>query len=173
MSVNVDESSTNSLNEPLLDKAALTEDRPLCRTRERQPALASFATIVFAFIVVTGQMTQYVCLPLWIDSTTPSASPFANQTVEWKPTLDGYFVMSFASLSFVIVFGFVLLCCDCIYPKYLVRTEWSYRRLLLLVGFFQGISALFIVFSSSGKRTPPYLQAILGNFSIPITLLFR
>ena len=77
------------------------------------------------------------------------------------------------ALSFVIVFGFALLCCNIICPNNLTEIDWSYRRLLLLLGSIQGVSALFIVFSSSGERTPPYLQAILGNFSIPITLLFR
>lgn len=165
--------------EPLIDNAAFTESQPLFRTQEQQLwkrnwlsccTLSNIATIVFAFVSVTGQVTQYVCLPLWIDSTSVTTSE--NQTA-WKPTLDSYFVVSFAALSFVIVFGLIILFCDLIFPKYLAATDWNYRRLLLLLGFIQGLSALFIVFSSSGDRTPPYLQAILGNFSIPITLLFR
>ena len=165
--------------QPLIDNAAFTESQPLFRTQEQQLGkrnwlscctLRNIATIVFAFVSVTGQVTQYVCLPLWIDSTSVTTS--TNQTT-WKPTLDSYFVVSFAALSFVIVFGLIILFCDLIFPKYLAATDWNNRRLLLLVGFIQGLSALFIVFSSSGDRTPPYLQAILGNFSIPITLLFR
>ncbi|KAL9954563.1 hypothetical protein ACROYT_G042119 [Oculina patagonica] len=166
-------------HEPLINSSVFTGDQRdfLIREQERRLrsrtsccSLSSLATMLFAFVTVTGQVTQYVTLPLWIDSTTSSLQ---NQTVNWKPTLDSYFVVSFASLSFVIVFGSVLVCSDFICPKYLVKTDWRYRRWLLSVGCFQGVSAMFIVFSSSGTRTPPYLQAILGNFSIPITLILR
>lgn len=167
--------------DPLINSSAFTDDYLVHSEQERrQPSrtsccslVISVATILFAFAIVTGQVTQYVSLPLWIDSTTNSLTSTQNQTARWKPTVDGYFVVSFASLSFVIVFGSVLVCSDFICPDYLVKTDWSYRRLLLLVGFFQGVSAMFIVFSSSGHRTPPYLQAILGNFSIPVTLILR
>ena len=174
---------TNSFtkdNEPLIASAEFTNGNPLVGTQEQRSgertstpfcSVGNFATIAFAFTVVMGQVAQYVTLPLWIDSTTQSTT--SNQTAKWKPSLDSYFVVSFAALSFVIVFGFVVLLCGCIYPKYLVTTDWSSRRLFLSVGFVQGVSAVFIVFSSSGKRTPPYLQAILGNFSIPITMILR
>ena len=161
--------------------SSLTNDHLLCRDQERPLhisrtsccSLSSVATMLFAFFTVTGQVTQYVALPLWIDSSTSTLPSTQNQTVKWKPSLDSYFVTSFASLSFVIVFGSVLVCSDFICPKYSVKTDWWYRRLLLSVGLFQGIGAMFIVFSSSGSRTPPYLQAILGNFSIPLTLILR
>ena len=163
-------------HDPLINSSAFTGDHLVNRHQEgRQTSrssccsLVSVATILFSLTVVTGQVTQYVSLPLWIDSTTSAQ----NQTAKWKPTVDGYFVVSFASLSFVIAFGVVLICIDFICPNYLVKTDWNYRRLMLLVGSFQGVSAIFIVFSSSGNRTPPYLQAILGNFSIPVTLILR
>ena len=174
---------TNSFakdNELLINTAVFTESNPLSGTQEQRSrertltscsSLGSFATIAFAFTSVTGQLAQYVSLPLWVDSTTHTST--ANQTAKWKPSLDSYFVVSFASLSFVIVFGFVMLLCDCIYSRYLVTTDWSSRRLFLTLGFIQGIAGVFIVFSSSGKRTAPYLQAILGNFNIPITIILR
>ena len=163
-------------HDPLINSSALPDDHLFDRHQERRQtsrssccSLVSAASMLFSIAVVTGQVTQYVSLPLWIDSTTSTQ----NQTTKWKPTVDGYFVVSFASLSFVIVFGLVLLCSDFICPNYVVKTDWNYRRLMLLVGSFQGVSAIFIVFSSSGKRTPPYLQAILGNFSVPVTLILR
>ena len=146
--------------------------------RKRTPcfSLNSLATVFFAFAIVTGQVTQYVTLPLWIDSTSniTSVTSAQNQTSKWKPTLDSYFVLSFACSVFVIVFGSASVCNAFVFPRYsVIATDWSRRRLFLLVGFFQGLAAVFIVFSSSGKRTPPYLQAILGNFSIPIILVLR
>ena len=159
-------------HDPLINSSVLTGscgDRHQESRQTSRTFLVGIATILFSMAVVTGQVTQYVSLPLWIDSTTS----VQNQTAKWKPTVDGYFVVFFASLSFVIVFGSVLTCSDFICPNYLVKTDWNYRRLMLLVGTFQGVSAIFIVFSSSGNRTPPYLQAILGNFSIPVTLILR
>ena len=167
---------------PSKDVAA-AESASLCETPEQEPrkqtlvecgySLRNFAAIVFAIMSVTGQLAQYISLPLWVDSTSQSTITSTDQTNKWKPAMDSYFVASFASLSFLIVFGFVVLCCKIICPNYLPVTEWSYRCLLLIVGSIQGYGALLVVFSCSGEKTAPYLQAILGNFNIPITLLFR
>ena len=170
-------------HKPPRKNVAAAESASLCEPPEREPrkqtlvecgySLRNFATILFAIMSVTGQLAQYISLPLWVDSTSQSTITSTDQTNKWKPAMDNYFVASFASLSFLIVFGFVVLCCKIIYPDYLSVTDWSYRCLLLVVGSIQGLSALLVVFSCSGEKTPPYLQAILGNFSIPITLLFR
>lgn len=173
-------------HKPPRKNVAAAESASLCETPEQEPrkqtlvecgySLRNFATILFAIMSVTGQLAQYISLPLWVDSTSQStitSITSTDQTNKWKPAMDNYFVASFASLSFLIVFGFVVLCCKIIYPNYLSVTDWSYRCLLLVVGSIQGLSALLVVFSCSGEKTPPYLQAILGNFSIPITLLFR
>ena len=136
-------------------------------------SLSSIATLLYAFVVVIGQVTQYVTLPMWIDSTKNVTSS-QNQTVEWTPTIDSFFVLSFASSVFVTVFGSALVINIFVFKQYSIhKTDWNHRRVFLIVGFFQGLAAVFIVFSSSGERTPPYLQAILGNFSVPITLLLR
>ena len=162
---------------------AAAESASLFETPEQDPrkqtllecgySLRNFATILFAIMSVTGQLAQYISLPLWVGSTSQSTITSTDQTNKWKLTMDSYFVASFATLSFVIVFGFVVLCCKIVCPNYLPVTDWSYCCLLLVVGSVQGLGALLVVFSSSGEKTPPYLQAILGNFSIPITLLFR
>ena len=170
-------------HEPPSKNVGVAESTSLCETPEQEPrkqtlvecgySLRNFATIVFAIMSVTGQLAQYISLPLWVDSTSQSTIASTDQTNKWKPTMDSYFVASFASLSFLIVFGFVVLCCKIICPTYLPVMDWSYRCLLVVVGSIQGLSALLVVFSCSGEKTPPYLQAILGNFNIPITLLFR
>ena len=162
---------------------AAAESASLCETPEQEPrkqtlvecgySLRNFATIVFAIMSVTGQLIQYISLPLCVDSTSQSTITSTDQTNKWKPTMDNYFVASFATVSYLIVFGFVVLYCKINCPNYLPVIDWSYRCLLLVVGSIQGLGSLLIVFSSSGERTPPYLQAILGNFRIPITLLFR
>lgn len=124
-----------------------------------------WANFLFAFLAVTGQVGQNVSLPLWVDSTNANTS---------GPTVDSYFVLSFASLSFVIIFGLGTLLIRIISPQELSETEKRFPHgLLFLVGFCDALNGLLVVFASKGSRTPPYLQAILGNFIIPLTVLFR
>jgi len=123
------------------------------------------ANLFFAFIAVLGQVGQNVSLPLWIDSTNGNAS---GQSV------DSYFVLSFASFSFVVIFGLGTLFIRIFSPEDLGETEKRFPHLLLfLVGLCDALNGLLVVFASKGSRTPPYLQAILGNFLIPLTVLFR
>lgn len=124
-----------------------------------------WANFLFAFLAVTGQVGQNVSLPLWVDSTNANTS---------GPTVDSYFVLSFASSSFVIIFGLGTLLIRIISPQELSETEKRFPHgLLFLVGFCDALNGLLVVFASKGSRTPPYLQAILGNFIIPLTVLFR
>lgn len=123
------------------------------------------ANLIFAFLAVAGQVGQNVSLPLWVDSTNGNIS---------GPTVDTYFVLSFASLSFVIIFGLGTLIIRIFSPGELGETEKRFpHRLLFLVGLCDALNGLLVVFASKGSRTPPYLQAILGNFLIPLTVLFR
>ena len=135
-----------------------------------------FANIVFAFIAVGGQTGQNVSLPLWIDSTNKGSSNFtshSNTTVS-QPTVDSYFVLTFSCLSFVVIYGFSLVLTKIFYPYKIGATERDFPHLLLfLIGMCDALNGVLVVFASSGKRTAPYLQAILGNFSIPLTLIVR
>ncbi|XP_068731350.1 crt homolog 3-like [Montipora capricornis] len=123
------------------------------------------ANLFFAFIAVTGQVGQNVSLPLWVDSTNGNVS---------GPTVDSYFVLSFASLSYVIIFGIGTLIIRFVSPGAIGETEKRFpHRLMFLVGLCDALNGALVVFASKGSRTPPYLQAILGNFMIPLTILFR
>ena len=123
------------------------------------------ANLLFAFLTVIGQVGQNVSLPLWTDSTNEKTT---GQSV------DSYFVLSFASLSFVIIFGLGTLFLRIFSPEDIGETEKRFpRSLLFLVGLCDALNGALVVFASKGSRTPPYLQAILGNFTIPLTLLFR
>ena len=124
-----------------------------------------WANLFFAFVAIAGQTGQNVSLPLWIDSRNGNKS---------GPSVDSYFVLSFASLSFVIIFGLGTLFIRIFSPKDIGETEKRFpHRLLFLVGLCDALNGALDVFAGSGSRTPPYLQAILGNFMIPLTILFR
>lgn len=123
------------------------------------------ANLTFAFVAVAGQVGQNVSLPLWVDSTNGNTS---------GPTVDSYFVLSFASLSFVVIFGIGTLIIRLVSPAAIGETEKRFpHRLMFLVGLFDALNGALVVFASKGSRTPPYLQAILGNFMIPLTIMFR
>ena len=124
-----------------------------------------WANMFFAFLAVTGCVGQHVSLPLWVDSTNGNT---------FGPTVDSYFVLSFACLLFVIIFGLGRLLIQIFSPHTFGETEKHFPHLLLfLVGLSNALNGLLIVFAAKGTRTPPYLQAILGNFLIPLTVVFR
>jgi len=123
------------------------------------------ANLFFSFFAVVGTVGQNVSLPLWVDSTNGNLS---------GRSVDSYFVLSFASLSFVVIFGLGTLFIRIYSPQDIGETEKRFPQFLLfLIGLCDALNGAVIVFASKGSRTPPYLQAILGNFGIPLTILFR
>ncbi|XP_078591268.1 uncharacterized protein LOC144870671 [Branchiostoma floridae x Branchiostoma japonicum] len=134
------------------------------------------ANIIFAFLAVAGLVTQNVALPLWIDAATPGLpNATSNGTLPngtSAPHIVPYFVFSFASFSFVVLFGVCL--AGAFLLGHITETDLKFpHTLLFLVGLFDALNGVLVVNASSGSRTAPYLQAILGNFSIPITILLR
>ena len=166
---------------PPLPSASTTKTKSVHICGVEIPLLV--ANIAFAFFAVAGQVGQNVSLPLWVDSTNKPAGPneghhangtISNGTTAARPSVDSYFVLTFASLSFVVIFGFLLVLIRIFAPHKIGETERKFPQLLLfLIGMFDALNGVLVVFASSGKRTAPYLQAILGNFSIPLTLLVR
>ena len=147
----------------------------------------TIANIFFAFLAVVGQVCQTISLPLWIDSTIlPSSYGHTNHSTnntnsssgdggdEYQPRVDAFFVFSFASISFVVIFGTMLLLIRLFQPQWLGEAEQKFpHSQLFLVGLFGALFGAMIVFASGGNRTAPYLQAILGNFKIPLTMIVR
>lgn len=103
------------------------------------------------------------------------------------PVMDPYFVVSAASFSFVVIFGLVTLV-TVLVQTILNKTRFLDKRYdfitlerdikfpqwqLMLVGFFDALNGILVVFASPPTRTAPFLQAILGNFLIPLTITFR
>ena len=103
------------------------------------------------------------------------------------PVMDPYFVVSAASFSFVVIFGLSTLAIVVV-QTILNRTHFLERTYgfitvendlkfpqwqLLLIGVFDALNGILVVFASPPSRTAPFLQAILGNFMIPLTIFFR
>ena len=166
-------STTNSTQPAYADKKTYNGSAgPRTNYRKKKTVIIGFcevprfwANMFFAFLLVTGLVGENVSLPLWIDSTNGNTS---------GPTVDSYFVLTFSSLSFAIIFGLGTLLIRIFSPNTLGETEKHFpHRLMFLVGLCDALNGVPVVFASKGTRTPPYLQAILGNFLIPLTVLFR
>ena len=124
---------------------------------------------------------------------TASAEPNHTRNGTWSrivpdpngPVMDPYFVVSAASFSFVVIFGVVTLVIALVqiignnafgksYKFITVEQDIKFPQWqLMLVGVFDALNGILVVFASPPTRTAPFLQAILGNFMIPLTITFR
>ncbi len=152
--------------------------------------------VFFAFLAIVGQVGQNVSLPLWSGSTqvdcgrekNATNGNRSNATTPTSESMDPYFVLSAAAFSFVIIFGIITLILvllklvleavrtDFRLPAVLVISKEDIRFpqwQLLLIGLFDALNGVFVVYASLPDRTAPFLQAILGNFMIPLTIVFR
>ena len=150
---------------------------------KRNKRLLIAVNVLFAALAVSGQVGQNVTLPLWASAASPSCvhhagghndSNASNQTngTSYEPSMDPFFVVSSASFSFVIIFGVLTLVSalfKAVTAEDLRFPQWQ----LFLIGFFDALNGILVVYASPPARTAPFLQAILGNFMIPLTIVFR
>ena len=159
--------------------------------------------VSFAAIAILAQVGQNVSLPIWVDATQTMNNPNCttknassnsdslgmedrNSSKGSSNSMDPFFVLSFASLSFVVIFGVTTGVIAVV--QVITNLATGEKRLqlitvkddllfqqwqLILIGVFDALNGVFVVFASSASRTAPFLQAILGNFIIPLTILFR
>ena len=144
------------------------------RLERKMPRRTLLVTVnvVFAFLAVIGQVTQNVSLPLWVNSAQTNCSIVNGTAVVSGEAMGPYFVLTFASLSFVVLFGtftLVSLPFGAVTKEDLAFPQW----LLFLVGFFDSLNGVLVVFASPPVRTAPFLQAVLSNFLVPLTIIFR
>lgn len=101
---------------------------------------------------------QNVSLPIWNDSLGSNGGP--------------YFILFYATAAYtVLFFGFLGLLA---FRGHIKRTDVEYPQLpLILIGVCDAANGILVVYASSPSRTAPFLQSILGNFTIPMTILFR
>lgn len=130
------------------------------------------ANVLFAALAISGQVGEIVTLPLWTSAATASCQNHSNNSNATDLSMDPFFVLSSASFSFVVIFGILTLVSaafGAVTKDDLRFPQWQ----LFLIGLFDSLNGVFIVYSSPSSRTAPYLQAILGNFLIPLTIIFR
>lgn len=133
-------------------------------------------TITFAVVAVVGQVGQNVTLPLWSSATQGNCGSQSNRSNHstHAASMDPYFVLSFASLSFVVIFGITTLVIAIVHPSSITKDDLTFPQWqFFLIGLFDALNGLLVVYASPSIRTAPFLQAVLGNFLIPLTILFR
>lgn len=87
--------------------------------------------------------------------------------------MDSYFILSFGSFVFVIIFGVLTLIATVVRFESIKQSVSFPQWQLMLIGVCDAFNGVLVVFAASPSRTAPFLQAILGNIVIPLTILFR
>ena len=141
--------------------------------------------------VITSRVGSYVVTPLWLDyfneftfdaynvaniTGTSSESPFV-------PAFPGKLISHGVGAHFIVfgqwgysalVSGIILLCILICCPSNITKADRNFpKRIFFIIGFSQALSSLLMGYASSGTRVAPYLQAILGNFNIPVQFTMR
>ncbi len=143
----------------------VNEREPLLQTGTGRGKQSTFSFItspvwwnlLFAVLYVGGQVGQNITLPLWL-SEIKGGNP--------------YWVVWFGSIWFTAFFGLVTLCLILFGALPEIQRRISHPW-MIVVGASDAINGILVVFASDPTRTAPYLQSILGNFIIPITILCR
>ena len=148
----------------------------------------SIINTFFAVIAIVSQASMNITYPLWIDSTNSLTSKTPsfqfNESNEWSKVynvtdektthhahVDAYFALVFTTIANVVISGTGLLFLNLFYHG---ETKSSFpHRNVMWVSFLMCVSQLLISFSCSGTRTPPLIQGILVNATVPITLIMR
>ena len=151
-----------------------------CPSVPREVVLAS----TFALLVLLTRSMVFIFTPLYLDSLTPVTTaphntthqiPVSNDTAmliyqQIDPLCAIVFSMGFDTM----VLGVMLLIIRICFPQRITERETKYpKKGCLVAGGSQGLSSLIFLYACSGARTAPYLQAVLGNFHIPITFTLR
>ncbi len=128
--------------------------------------------VFFAALAIIGQVGQNVSLPLWAGAVSSNCS--IHKSVNTQGEMDPFFILSFASFSFVIIFGILTLVNLIVYRKSFRKEDLSFPQWqFVLIGICDALNGVLVVFASPSKRTAPFLQAILGNITIPLTIILR
>jgi drug/metabolite transporter (DMT)-like permease len=110
--------------------------------------------------VTCGLIGQYITLPLFLSTLAGSAGP--------------YFVLCWLGFLFNLVFWSLTLVRvkQGAITKEMKAYTWKRHYLFMLLGFFNALNGILIVYASPLSRTPGSLQAIISCAGTPMTVLF-
>ncbi|XP_065188822.1 uncharacterized protein LOC135819524 [Sycon ciliatum] len=122
--------------------------------------------IALSVLTVLAQVGMTVTLPMF-------SSALGSHMIcgELKPVGDVYFLLLFSAFWFIVFFGTLLLLARFLNPEFSLRSNVSHSNRVLL-GSFNVLNGLLLVFSSPDDRTPVFLQPLLSTIIIPFTVFF-
>ena len=141
--------------------------------------------------VITSGVGSYVVTPLWLDFFNGFTLGFYNVTNITEtssqnplvPVIPGKLISHSVGAHFIVfgqwgfsavVSGVILLCILICCPTNITNADRNFpKQSFFIIGFSQALSSLLMGYASSGTRVASYLQAILGNFNIPVQFTMR
>ncbi len=137
--------------------------------------------------VITLRVEYYIAAPVLLDFFRITSFPLGNLTDNSTGSGNTSTVLPLASEGISALFlligqygfatlgsGLLLVILILVQPGFLTETDRRHsKRRIFIMAFCMTLSSLGFNYALSGTRTPPYLQAILGNFNIPIQFTMR
>ena len=142
----------------------------------------SLLSLFFTVLVLVCRLGSFICSPLWLDyfrsfnetDHNTSTRHYGNSSQHEIRQSQPFFILFMQAAVPTLLWGLVLMIILILSPKHFGTEERKYpRKLLLIPGLSMSLSAVLVNYSLSGSRTPPYLQALLGNFAVPIQFIVR
>lgn len=149
----------------------------------------NWSGLALASVLVIAKVCTTILTPLWVDSENgesprvitfsinATAYPIVNITSTSGDSfkhVDAYAMVLIVSIAHTLFCGAVVAGTMIFKPGVITSFETSYPKMeFLKVGLSTSIGSLLNVYASSGRRSPPYLLALLQNFSVPIVFIVR
>jgi hypothetical protein len=86
---------------------------------------------------------------------------------------DAYVVLFQSAFWFVLLYVLMSLVLKYTVDRSITLRPTASLKILFVMGFLTTLNGIMVVYASPPNRTPPYLQAVLGNIVIPYTVIFR
>jgi drug/metabolite transporter (DMT)-like permease len=136
-------------------------------TSKRIQIPLSVANVILSILNVIAQVGMTESLSIY------STSLSTHQACGKAQTITGpYFVLFFTAFWFPVVFFACVLLAKLLNRGFSLHLSCSQKRVALM-GLFNALNGVLIVYSSPSSRTPVFLQPILSTSLIPFTVILR
>ena len=128
----------------------------------------------FTLLLILCRLAVLILMPLWIDNSQPDVNASSQDPLTAINVTFPYFLAVAGTATQLAFWGPVLLVIWLVFPSKITEKEKRYpMKWLVIPGSLQATSSILMNYSASGSRTPPYLQAVLNNFNIPLQFAIR
>ena len=153
----------------------------------KRPGDTPLLTLLISVVLITLKVASHIVNPLYLDALRPDTSSTTNSNVTGvtndtnnNATLphfntNPFLILLVEDLVVLVLTAIVLVVLIICRPgKIITSQERNYPKIdIFASGATHSLSSTLANYSSSGTRTPPYLQSLLLNFKIPIQFVIR